>query len=80
MPWMHIDTIDSFGSNLKTRSALGQNEEIEREVSSILLQLINGLKGLQALGTEEVPLTLNNLVLCREVDRDIHHRLCLLQG
>lgn len=77
---MHVETILSFGDILKSRSTQGQVEEVQREVSFILLQLINGLKSVQAQGVEEVPLSLNNLVLCRDADREVHHRLCLLQG
>lgn len=52
-----------------------------REVGFICLQLINGLKNMQAKGTEEMPLSLSNIIMCREIDvKDQQARLCILQG
>lgn len=45
-----------------------------------LLQLINALKLLQAQGIEELPLSLTSFILCRDMERDVHNRLCVLQG
>lgn len=52
-----------------------------REVGFIILQLINGLKNMQAKGIEEMPLNLSNIIMTREVDaKDQQARLCILQG
>ncbi|CRK90877.1 CLUMA_CG004567, isoform A [Clunio marinus] len=51
-----------------------------REVSFIMLQLVNGLKMLQAKGVEEMPLGLSNIIMCRELDKETQARLCILQG
>lgn len=52
-----------------------------REVGFIILQLINGLKNMQAKGIEEMPLSLSNIIMTREVDaKDQQARLCILQG
>jgi hypothetical protein len=52
-----------------------------REVGFIILQLINGLKSMQAKGIEEMPLSLSNIIMSREVDvKDQQARLCILQG
>lgn len=52
-----------------------------REVGFICLQLINGLKNMQAKGIEEMPLSLSNIIMCREIDvKDQQARLCILQG
>lgn len=52
-----------------------------REVGFIMLQLVNGLKNLQAKGIEEMPLTLSNVILCKEMDnKEAQARLCVLQG
>ena len=52
-----------------------------REVGFIILQLINGLKNMQAKGIEEMPLNLSNIIMCREVDaKDQQAKLCILQG
>lgn len=51
-----------------------------REVGFVMLQLINGLKNLQAKGIEELPLALSNIILCKEVEnKDAQARLCVLQ-
>jgi hypothetical protein len=52
-----------------------------REVGFIILQLINGLKSMQAKGIEEMPLNLCNIIMTREVDvKDQQAKLCILQG
>lgn len=53
-----------------------------REVGFVLLQLVNGLKSLQAKGIEELPLGLSNVILCRELEpnRDAQAKLCVLHG
>lgn len=51
-----------------------------REVAFIMLQLINALKMMQAKGHEEMPLSLANVIMTREVDKDTQSKLCILQG
>jgi hypothetical protein len=52
-----------------------------REVGFIILQLVNGLKNMQAKGIEEIPLSLSNIIMCREMDnKDQQAKLCILQG
>ena len=54
---------------------------IYREVGFIMLQLVNGLKNLQSKGNEEMPLSLSNVILCKEADnKEAQARLCVLQG
>lgn len=67
---LHVDTIRSYGSSLS-------GEEHWRDASFVLLQLVNGLKLLQAQGIEEASRSLSSFVLCRE-DRDPQPRLCVL--
>lgn len=71
---MQVDTIQSYADLLLgTKSS----DEHSRDICFILLQLINGLKYLQAQGIEEAPASLSNFVLCRE-DKDPNHRLHIL--
>lgn len=71
---MQVDTIQTYGTALRSKAA---DEEQWRDGSFVLLQLVNGLKTLQAQGIEEAPLSLSNFVLCRE-ERDPQPRLCIL--
>lgn len=76
---MHVHTLQSYGEVLKTK--LAQNsDEAYKDTNFILLQLVNALKTLQAQGIEELPLSLSTFVLCREIDKDSHYRLYILQG
>lgn len=51
-----------------------------REVGFVMLQLVNGLKNLQAKGMEEIPMSLSNVILCKEVEnKEAQARLCVLQ-
>lgn len=51
-----------------------------REVGFVMLQLVNGLKNLQAKGIEEMPLSLSNVILCKEMEnKEAQARLCVLQ-
>jgi hypothetical protein len=72
---MQVDTIQTYGTMLRSKAP---EEEQRRDGSFVLLQLVNGLKTLQAQGIEEGPLSLSNFVLCRE-ERDPQPRLCILQ-
>ncbi|KAL5283212.1 hypothetical protein ACFFRR_005857 [Megaselia abdita] len=51
---------------------------MSREVAFIMLQLINGMKHLQSKAIEEMPISLCNVLLCRQEDGQ--SRLCVLQG
>lgn len=51
-----------------------------REVGFIMLQLVNGLKMMQAKGVEDMPLSLSNIIMCRELEKETQARLCILQG
>lgn len=75
---MQVNTIQSFGEMLKVKSHT--QDDTWKDGSFVLLQLVNALKVLQAQGTEELPLSLTSFVLCREIDKDTHYRLCVLQG
>lgn len=74
---MQIMTIQSFGDSLRIKSQA--NEDTWKDGSFVLLQLVHALKILQAQGIEELPLSLTSFVLCREVDKDVNFRLCVLQ-
>lgn len=71
---MQVDTVQTYGAALRSKAA---EEERWKDGSFVLLQLVNGLKTLQAQGIEEAPLSLSNFVLCRE-ERDPQSRLCIL--
>jgi hypothetical protein len=51
-----------------------------REVGFIMLQLVNGLKMMQAKGIEDMPLSLSNVIMCKELEKETQARLCILQG
>lgn len=52
-----------------------------REVGFVLLQLVNGLKLLQSKGIEELPLSLSNVILCRNLEtKEAQAKLCVLHG
>jgi hypothetical protein len=51
-----------------------------REVGFIMLQLVNGLKMMQAKGVEDMPMSLANIIMCRDMEKDTQARLCILQG
>ncbi|XP_060527359.1 uncharacterized protein LOC132702615 [Cylas formicarius] len=77
LPWLQVYTIDSYGEMLRSKP---NQDETHRDAFFVLLQVVNALKMLQAQGVEELPLSLDSFVLCREVDRDTHYRLCIMQG
>ncbi|KAH8369110.1 hypothetical protein KR009_001548 [Drosophila setifemur] len=57
------------------------DDVMTREVAFIMLQLVNGMKNLQAKAIEETPLSLTNVVLSKDIDnKDAQARLCVLQG
>lgn len=52
-----------------------------REVGFVMLQLVNGLKTIQAKGIEELPMSLSNVILCKDLEnKDAQARLCVLHG
>lgn len=54
------------------------DDVMSKEVAFIMLQLINGMKNLQSKAIEEMPISLCNVLLCRQDDGQ--SRLCVLQG
>ncbi|XP_044263078.1 uncharacterized protein LOC123010332 isoform X1 [Tribolium madens] len=78
LPWLQVSTIQSYGESLKKGTQT--LEEAWKDASFVMLQLVNALKILQAQGIEELSLSLNSFVLCKEMDKDSHLRLCVLQG
>lgn len=77
LPCMQVNTIQTFSEMLKLKS---NGEEVWKDVCFVLLQLVNALKTLQAQGIEELPLSLTSFVLCKEMDKEAHNRLFVLQG
>jgi len=69
-------TLPTFARSLAQRRSSLRTEELEKELSFILLQLINGLKYLEAQGTETVPADLRRYLLARH-DGDAHYRLII---
>lgn len=69
----------SSAAELKGKSGLF-DDLLCREVGFIMLQLVNGLKMMQAKGVEDMPLNLSTIIMCREQDKETQARLCILQG
>ena len=68
----------TFAKNLKQRRKSLRLDEFEKDMSFVLLQLINGLKFLQAQGIEETMADLDNFLLARS-DNDTNHRLIITE-
>ena len=68
----------AFARNLKQRRKSLRLDEFEKDMSFVLLQLINGLKFLQAQGIEETIADLDNFLLARS-DNDTNHRLIITE-
>lgn len=66
----------TYAKNLKHRRKSLRVDEFEKDMSFVLLQLINGLKYLQAQGIEETTSDLDNFLLARS-DNDNYHRLII---
>ncbi|KAJ3641762.1 hypothetical protein Zmor_028241 [Zophobas morio] len=79
LPWLQISTLQSYSDTLKLKGSQ-THEETWKDASFIMLQLVNALKILQAQGIEELALSLNSFILCKEMDKESHVRLCVLQG
>lgn len=75
------DKSPNEGAKSPTKSGLF-DDLLCREVGFIILQLVNGLKSMQAKGIEEMPLSLSNIIMCREMDNKDQQqaKLCILQG
>lgn len=76
LPYLQINTIQSYGDLLKTKT----EEESWKGSNFVMLQLVNALKTLQAQGIEELPMSLSSFVLHKDMDKESHHRLCVLLG
>nr|XP_012549823.2 uncharacterized protein LOC101741222 isoform X3 [Bombyx mori] len=66
-----VDTLQSYGQSLRSVEALSTNSQLVpteqvHEAIFMMLQLINGLKCLQARGVEEISETLSSFVALRE--------------
>lgn len=74
-----VDTIHSYGENLHAAEGLTtkehqlvQTEQIH-EAIFMMLQMINGLKCLQARGVEEIPESLTSFIALKEVQPLVSH-------
>ena len=67
-----------YAKNLKQRRKTLRLDEFEKDMSFVLLQLINGLKYLQAQGIEETVTDLDKFLLARS-DNDNYHRLIITE-
>ena len=74
----HVVQFGSYARNLKQRRKSLRVDEFEKDMSFVLLQLINGLKYLQAQGIEETVSDLDNFLLARS-DNDNYHRLIITE-
>jgi len=74
----HVLQFGSYAKNLKQRRKSLRVDEFEKDMSFILLQLINGLKYLQAQGIEETITDLDTFLLARS-DSDNYHRLIITE-
>ncbi|XP_041980190.1 uncharacterized protein LOC121733867 isoform X2 [Aricia agestis] len=85
-----VDTIQSYGETLSDHTA-----ETTHEAIFMMLQLINGLKCLQARGVEEIPESLTSFIVLKDTTPPVqtdermslgspktncYGRLCILQG
>ncbi|KAL3277207.1 hypothetical protein HHI36_012557 [Cryptolaemus montrouzieri] len=77
LSWTQVNTIQSFATSLKSKSSV---DDSCKDAFFVLLQLVNALKNLQAQGIEELPVSLNSFILCKDVERDVHQKLFVLQG
>ena len=68
----------AFARHLQQRRKSLRVDEFEKELSFVLLQLINGLKFLQAQGIEETVADLDSFLLARS-DSDTNHRLIITE-
>ncbi|XP_053604311.1 uncharacterized protein LOC128671665 isoform X2 [Plodia interpunctella] len=75
----HVDTIQSYGESLHAAEGLSTKDhqlvhtEQTHEAIFMMLQLINGLKCLQARGLEEIPESLSSFIALKEVQPLVSH-------
>ena len=69
---LQVETLETYTKKLAT-----SNMNWEKEISFILLQLINGLKSLQAQGIEEIPASMDQFLLTK-TDKDPQYRVVIL--
>ena len=77
-PRMQVETLSSYSAKLVSTTKMN-SQSWEKEISFVLLQLINALKFLQAQGIEEVKPDLELFLLSRE-DRDAHYRVVIIDS
>lgn len=81
---MALNVDDSLSEKCSNETVKAKNGLFDdllcREVGFIILQLVNGLKMMQSKGIEDMPLNLSNIIMCRELEKETHPRLCILQG
>ena len=73
---LQVETLESYTKKL-ANSVKMASQAWEKEISFVLLQLVNGLKSLQAQGIEEIEACLDQFLLIR-ADKDPHYRLMIL--
>lgn len=79
---LESDTVGGSGVQTQTIPGMPSFDDLMcREVGFVLLQLVNGLKLLQSKGIEELPLSLSNVILCRDLEnKEAQAKLCVLHG
>lgn len=77
-----IDTSETDSGSAQQIPGMPSFDDILfREVGFVMLQLVNGLKNIQAKGIEELPLSLTNVILCKELEnKESQARLHVLHG
>lgn len=85
-----VQNLSTFQENLDADNETGipqipgmpsYDDLLCREVGFVLLQLVNGLKTIQAKGIEELPLSLSNVILCKDLEnKESQAKLCVLHG
>lgn len=80
----NLSTFDANETETNTQPIPGMpsfDDILFREVGFVMLQLVNGLKNIQAKGIEELPLSLSNVILCKELEnKESQARLHVLHG
>jgi hypothetical protein len=75
---LSILSFPAYARSLKQRRKTLRLAEFEKDLSFILLQLINGLKFLQAQGIEDTRASLDHFLLARR-DNDTNYRLIITE-
>lgn len=80
-PVTDLDADTNNGSLQQMPGMPSYDDLLCREVGFVMLQLVNGLKNLQAKGIEEMPLSMSNVILCKDLEnKEVHARLTVLHG